>query len=222
MVKIGRDEMQGAAGERYTQTVSEVRPRGIQNWIAVSDSGFGVTIGSSVAVWDFRDPTDSPSENPLLQPVLLASRRSCHGEGPWYLQAGDHHYRFSLLSHPPAWAHAQRFGLEANTPLFAVWNPQREDNAGLPERKAFLSFDTDNVRLSALKRSEDSETVILRLYELAGRSTEAGARFGFRVHGVEETNLIEDPERQMPSSPGGMKLRIGGHAIQTYKLVPAL
>ena len=34
--------------------------------------------------------------------MLLASRRSCHGQGNWYLQEGDHRYRFSLTSHEAA------------------------------------------------------------------------------------------------------------------------
>ncbi len=90
VVEVGKDEMKGAAGERYKSEASTLRPRSVQNWINVSDDNVGVTFGSSVAVWDYQDPTDQPLSSPMLQPVLLASRRSCHGLGPWYLQAGDH------------------------------------------------------------------------------------------------------------------------------------
>ncbi|MCK7473252.1 MAG: hypothetical protein MZV49_06380 [Rhodopseudomonas palustris] len=79
-----------------------------------------VTFSTSVAVNDYKDPTDDPVPYPVLQPILLASRRSCHGEGNWYLQEGDHHYRFSLTSHAAGWRNGYRAGIAANAPLIAV------------------------------------------------------------------------------------------------------
>ena len=150
VLEVGKGEMKGSAGERYKQPASRIRPRGIQNWIGMSGPRLGVTLSSSVSVWDYQDPTDPAADRPLLQPVLLASRRSCHGEGPWYLQRGDHHYRFTLTSHAPGWRNGQRQGVEANAPLIAIVSPATVPRAHLPESTSFLSTGADDVVLSTM------------------------------------------------------------------------
>ncbi|NOX89063.1 MAG: hypothetical protein GXO77_08555, partial [Calditrichaeota bacterium] len=119
-VTVGEDEIPGAAGERYVQPASQVRPREVLDWISVSDGDIGVTFSSSVAVWDYQDPTDDPVDYPILQPLLLASRKSCHREGNWYLQKGDHSFHFSLTSHKGDWKYGYRTAKEANQPLIPV------------------------------------------------------------------------------------------------------
>jgi len=219
-VEMENDEMKGSAGERYTTEVSAVRPRSIQNWIGVSDNEIGVTIGSSVAVWDERDPTDQPMSSPLLQPVLLASRRSCHGAGPWYLQAGDHHYRFSLTTHRPGWRNGRRFGVSSNTPLFVMFNPSSSAKPTLPEEKGFFSLSVDNIALSTIKKCDDDDNVIIRLYEDAGKDVAARLRFAVPLRGVEMTNIIEEEGK-----PGQFKLDevmfgLTHYSIQTMKVFP--
>ena len=219
-VEAGNDEMKGTAGERYTTEVSAVHPRSIQNWISASDNDIGVTIGSSVAVWDYRDPTDQPMSSPVLQPVLLASRRSCHGAGPWYLQAGDHHYRFSLTTHRPGWRNGRRFGVSSNTPLMVVFNPSPSAKPTLPEEKGFFSLSVENIALSTIKKCEDDDNVIIRLYEDSGKDVSARLRFAVPLRAAEMTNIIEEEGK-----PGQFKLDevtfgLTHYSIQTMKLVP--
>ena len=104
VVRIGKDEIAGAAGfskasQIYDTPCSQVHPREVQDWFSASDGTNGITISSDVAVFDWIDPTSNPAGYAILQPVLLASRKSCHGEGNYYLQPGDHNYTFSIYSH---------------------------------------------------------------------------------------------------------------------------
>ena len=121
VVEVGKDEMGGAAGERYKTACKDFHPRGIENWIGASNNEFGVTMSSTVAVADWIDPTDNPKDYTVLQPILLASRRSCHWEGNEYLQTGDHHFRFSITSHKPGWKNGAVFGRAANELLQTAW-----------------------------------------------------------------------------------------------------
>jgi alpha-mannosidase len=219
-VEVGNDEMKGSAGERYTTEVSTVRPRSIQNWIGVSDNELGVTISSSVAVWDYRDPTDLPMNSPLLQPVLLASRRSCHGAGPWYLQAGDHHFKFSLTSHRPGWRLGRRFGVSSNTPFAVVFNPAVSEKPTLPEEKGFFSLSVDNVALSTIKKCEDDNNVIVRLYEDAGKDVSARMRFAVPLRSVEMTNIIEEEGRPGQFKGDEVVFGLTHRSIETIKLFP--
>jgi len=220
-LEVGVNEMKGAAGERYTQEVSSVRPRAIQNWIGLYGSRLGVTLSSSVAVWDYKDPTDPKTERLMLQPVLLASRRSCHGEGPWYLQKGDHHYRFSLTSHGPGWQSGQRQGVEANAPLTAIADRPENPTAHLPESGSFVSLDADNLVLSTMKKCEDDESVILRMFETAGNAVSGHLTFLAPVGKAEETNLLEDVIDTLPSAKNRVGVTAGAYEIRTMKITPA-
>ena len=152
VVEVGKDEMEGAAGERYKTECKKIHPRGIQNWISSSNASFGVTLSSSVAVADWIDPTDQPVKNQILQPILLASRKSCHWEGNEYLQTGDHSFSFSMTSHQSGWQNGALFGRQSNEKLLAVKQNHLFENALLPESLSFLKTDQSNVEISTFKK----------------------------------------------------------------------
>ncbi len=220
-LEVGKDEMKGAAGERYTQEASTVHPRSLQNWISVSDDNFGVTMSSSVAVWDYQDPTGPADGVTLLQPILLASRKSCHGEGNWYLQEGDHQYRFSLTSHRPGWTNGRQFGAGANVPMIVVCNPPSTPKQNLPGQLSFFSTDAGNVVLSTMKMGEDDNRVVLRLWESEGKDATPTLRLHWPVRSAQTTNIIEEEGIPIAGGRDGVRIAVGHHAIQTLKIVPA-
>jgi alpha-mannosidase len=188
----------------------------------MSDNNIGVTISSSVAVWDYQDPTVQPPGSPLLQPVLLASRRSCHGLGPWYLQEGDHHYRFSLTSHRPGWRNGRHFGVAANNPLTVVFNPTASTRPVLPEEKSFFSIGAQNIVLSTIKKCEDDDNVVIRLYEDAGKDVAARMRFTTPLQRAEITNIIEEEGKPTSFRLDEIQFTSTPWSIQTFKVVPRL
>ena len=219
-VVVGKDEMKGLPGERYLKEASTLRPRPIQNWINASNNEIGVTFSSSVAVWDFQDPTDSPISSPLLQPILLTSRKSCHGLGNWYLQQGDHFYRFSMTSHRPDWKNGRRFGVASNAPVQVIFNPRPLTTQNLPETRSFLSVGADNVVLSTMKKSEDDDAVVLRFYEDAGVNVATRLRFMTVLREAQKTNIIEEDGAPIPFRADELPIQLKHHAIETFKLVP--
>jgi alpha-mannosidase len=216
-VEVGKDELRDPAGERYVQRPSEVHPRSIQRWISVSDDKMGVTFASSVAVWDHIDPTGSPLASPLLQPILLASRRSCHPEGNWYLQEGDHEFTFSMTSHEPGWNHAYRFGVGAATSLGVVYDPHTRPEADLPEEKEFFSVSARNIMVTTLKKCDDDNNVIVRLFEAEGKDTDVAVRCMVPIQNAEQTNIIEEDGRRIRTHGSELRIRVGHHAIETFK-----
>ncbi len=216
--EVGKDEIEGAAGERYTSQCKDVHPRGIENWIGVSNDEFGVTLSSCVAVADYIDPTDNPSENTILQPLLLASRRSCHGEGNEYLQTGDHHYIFSLTSHQSGWKNGFAFGKQANEKLQVVVNPKKYANASLPEEKSFFSVDKENVIISTIKKGEDDNSAVVRLYDMIGKDTQFDLSSFKEIDKAVHTNLIEEGNKKLQVSDDKLPFKLGHHSIETFKL----
>ncbi len=221
-VEVGKDEMKGAAGERYQTAAASIRPRSIQNWIGVSGDDIGITIGSSVAVWDYQDPTDQPVNYPMLQPVLLASRRSCHGLGPWYLQEGDHFYQFSLTSYRPGWRNGRHFGVAANNPLSVVFDPTPVAKPTLPEQRSFFSIGSENAVLSTMKKCEDDNNVVVRIYEDAGKNGSVRVRFPVPLLRAQSTNIIEEEGIPASFKLDELLFPLMHWSIQTFKVSPKL
>ena len=210
---VGKDEMPGAAGERYYVENKEQRPRGIGNWISAANDKVAVTLTSSVAVADYIDPTDQPADYTILQPVLLASRHSCHGLGNPFFQPGDHSYRFSLTSHSSGSRAREEQGVSANVPLLTVFNPVQNVNASLPETISFISIKNPNVKVTALKKCEDDNSFIIRLYNTSADKQEVDINiYGKQPVTIIHTNLIEEEMNPVEN------IQLGKYAIETYKL----
>jgi len=225
VVEVGSGEARGTGGPAYGNLVydeelSAIRPREVQNFLNVSDDRIGVTLSTDVAVNDFRDPTSTPMDSPFLQGILLASRRSCHGEGNWYLQEGDHHYRFSLTSHAPGWRMGAKSGIGANAGFSAVVGPGSTGRgaAAWPEEKSFVSISAPNVLVSTIKKAEDDDSIIVRVYDLEGKDAEARIEFFAPPSGAALVDMIEDGGTDLPVDGAGLKIKIGRFAIETLKI----
>ena len=218
IVEVGKDEMEGAAGERYNVPAKDLHPRGIENWIGASDDSFGVTLSSSVAVADYIDPTNNPVSYPILQPVLLASRRSCHGEGNEYLQTGNHYFAFSLYSHQAGWMEGNRFGKQANEKLLVVVNPTAYAIVNLPQERSFFTLDADNIIISTIKKAEDNQSIVLRMYDIKGINSEVNLHSDLRFKKAISTNLIEEEIKEIPVINDVLKVKVGQYSIETIKL----
>jgi len=215
VLEVGKDELKGDAGERYNVPCRQTRPRGIQNWIGVYNKDFCVVLSSSVVAADYFDPTENPIPNQMLQPILFASRKSCHGEGNEYLQTGDHSFRFSLTSFQPDWRNGYRSGIQANELLQVVVAPKQYHDATLPEEKSFFGLNAQNVIIPTIKKAENSDNTVIRLVEMEGRNTETSLLVPRQVEQLYYASLIEEPVQEIDAS-SGLKIKIGHHAIETY------
>jgi alpha-mannosidase len=228
VLEVGKGEARGTGGHAYGNLVydeemKDIRPREVQNFLYAGGEEFGVTFSTSVAVNDYKDPTDDPAPYPVLQPILLASRRSCHSEGNWYLQEGDHHYRFSLTSHAAGWRNGYRAGITANNSLIAAAIPfdARVPAAGLPESKSFLPTTASSLMLATMKKAEADDAVILRIYDIEGKDGETEVRLPVAVKGAVRTNIIEEEGAALKPRKGRLVLPVGHHAVETLKLFPS-
>jgi len=217
-VTVGKDEIPGAAGERYKQIASELHPREVLDWISASDKKSGLTFSSDVAVWDYLDPTSQPVDYTILQPVLLASRKSCHWEGNWYLQQGTHQYRFSMLSHEPGWQNGYKIAKGTNMAPQAVQVAETAAKAYLPAEFSFLNVSNPGILLSTLKKDDAGNDIIMRFYEAEGEDRHVKITWFKNPVNLKSTNLIEE-EITQKAVPGNLPVTIGKHAIETFKLI---
>jgi alpha-mannosidase len=223
VVRVGQDEIAGAAGfstesQIYDTPCAQVHPREVQDWFSASDGINGITVSSDVAVFDWIDPTTNPAGNAILQPVLLASRKSCHGEGNYYLQPGDHSYTFSVYSHKGDWKNGYRLGTQSTHPLKAVSVKPSSVSGTMLETMSFISVDNKNLVLSTIKKCDDDNQVIVRCYDMEGIDSEAKITLFKPFQKAELTNLIEEDGKTIPGSGNSLGFKVGHHAIETIKL----
>jgi alpha-mannosidase len=97
-------------------------------------------------------------------------------------------------------------------PVVAQSHPGR-----LPREYSFLSVEPSNVIVTALKKAESGDGLILRFYECEGLPGDATIRFGAKAGSVRETDLLERPiGREVPLTGGKVRIPFGKWEIKTY------
>lgn len=222
VVEIGKDEIPTTGGHAYgglvyDQPCRDIRPRLVQNFVDASDATGGLTMSTSVSVFDWQDPTDEASKSTVLQPVLLASRKSCNGSGNWYPQAGDHRFRFSLTAHEGGWRNGRKSGIQANHELMAVVGAKAAERMMLPAEQSFFSVSADHVIISTVKKCEDDDSVIARVYDMEGKNSLVVLRAPVKIRKAARTNIIEEEGESLRVKKGAVEFPVGHHAIETVK-----
>lgn len=107
---------------------------------------------------------------------------------------GHQHFQYSLYPHAGTWrdAHTVLRGYEFNEKLHAM---QVESHTGeLPPSHSFVGASPVNVLISAVKKSEDGNDLILRFYEWAGKNTTAVITVPDGATSAVMANLMETPQ----------------------------
>jgi alpha-mannosidase len=114
---------------------------------------------------------------------------------------GRQHFTYEIYPHTSSWKTALTVhrGYELNTPLIAM---QVFAHTGdLPAAHSFVALDNPNVTLSAVKKAEDANALIFRMYEWAGQSSEVKLHIPAGALYAIETNLMETPIPNAPHLP---------------------
>lgn len=213
-VTVGKDEIKEVPGERYFDLAKDIHPRSIANWIGGKGKQVDVKLSSSVVVADYIDPTDNPTDNTVIQPILFASRKSCHWLGEFYSQAGDHAFHFSVRSDNPAKKTSEKDAIAANYKAQVVVAPQTTRSAHLPQQMSFFGVDADHIVISAIKKSEDDNDVIVRLYDaLSNEKRKISIASFIPTKEIFKVNMIEQNPVKLTDG-----IEVGYRAIETVKI----
>ncbi|MGI4787527.1 MAG: alpha-mannosidase [Janthinobacterium lividum] len=144
-------------------------------WVDVSEESYGVALlndckyGHSV-------------QNGALGLTLL---RSPSHPDPTADRA-EHDFTYALLPHAGDYVSGEvvREAYALNIPLRVA--------SGSASQMPLLSVEGNGVIVEAIKKAEDCDAVVVRLYEAHGASTQAALRFGFPVRSVSRIDLMEE------------------------------
>jgi alpha-mannosidase len=131
---------------------------------------------------------------------------------------GHQTFRYALYPHASDWKAALtiRHGYEYNDTLWAMQvSPHSGD---LPPVDSFLQVGSSNVVLTALKKAEDANGLILRLYEWAGQNENVTIHVPAGAKSATLTNLMEKPlDDPLPIAAGDM-VTVPVHAYEIVSL----
>jgi alpha-mannosidase len=131
---------------------------------------------------------------------------------------GRHEFTYSLYPHGETWREALtvRRGYELNYPLLIR---QLEKHEGeLKDEFSFLQVQSDNVVLTAVKKAEEEDALILRFYEWAGKETEVKLRLPAGAMNASETNLMERPVGDLSLQEGTVTVHTKPYEIKTIRV----
>jgi len=168
------------------------------NWVNVSTGnykGYGCLFASDISVHLFEDQTSDSVSYPVVQHVLLSSRKSLAWNPEyWFDQKGNHKYRMAMYFHDGNWRMRYRDGIAFNYPLmsFVTDNTTADSNKeSNDESLSFVSAYPSNIVITTMKQSEDGKGTIVRFYEAEGKKCTAKLSFTKPIKEAFLTNMLE-------------------------------
>jgi alpha-mannosidase len=127
---------------------------------------------------------------------------------------GRHHFRFALYPHKgsPQSAGVTEAACCFNVPLLTA------KSGGQDIQQAFFSLDQPAVLLDTIKKAEDSEALILRLYEARGTRGKLRLTSSLPIQSAALVNLLEDEMSPLNWQDGGVELSFKPFEIITLRL----
>jgi alpha-mannosidase len=177
------------------------------HWADLSDATHGVSLLN-----DCKYGYDSKGN--VLRLSLL---RSPEWPDP-HADEGHHEFAYSLYPHGGNWRDALtvRRGFELNYPLLTLKIEKHEGD--LKDEHSFLGLQADNVVLTAVKKAEDGNELILRYYEWAGKESDVKLQLPAGAQSASETDLMERPLAEIPVKDGTVTVHTKPYEIKTVRV----
>ncbi|MCH3918374.1 MAG: glycosyl hydrolase-related protein [Spirochaetia bacterium] len=220
ILHVYKDEVAGPIGTKlfaddthtyYPTDCRQIHPREVQSWIAAESTTAAVMLSCiDTPTFDF---VKCP-EGIILQPILLASRHSSFPKGNPYPQRGTHSFHFTLTSNNLPLSNSLHMIEQEAFPLIpsvAYHVPRIAD--GLPLQASVFSED-ENVRISCIKKAEDSDELVVRVYEPFGKKQSFSFACCKPIQYVRKSDMLEYGGKEMPCST--LSDTIDPYAIETY------
>jgi alpha-mannosidase len=179
----------------------------LQKWLDLSNDQFGVTVANE-GVHAVEIQNAKLTFLPLRSPVTPNPKTD----------AGEHKFALALLPHKGEWkqAHAMRAGYDFNQPLLA--RVLQQHTGLLPAQYSFFSIEPATVMLSTLKKSEDDDSWVVRVYETTGTPVTATLSLPFAATAVSEVSIVEWEEKPTPLAGAKISVNLNAWEVKTLKI----
>jgi alpha-mannosidase len=177
----------------------------VHRWADISGDGHGIslfndgkygmdTLGSTMRLTGLTSP---------LWPDPFADR-------------GRQQMAYAVYPHAGSWRDARTVELarEMNLPLVPLVMEPRD--GGLHESRSFFAIDGDGVVLTAIKRAEDGQGIVLRLVESLGNDVEGSVRLPDEIESAIEVDLLERRVGDAAFEGNRLRFTVLAHEIKSF------
>ncbi len=203
--------------ERGNRTADCYEVQGHQ-WADMStiDGSYGLSILNDCKYgWD--KPTDSSLRLTLIHTPSTGNSYTYQADQ----DLGVNLFTYSLFPHQGKWSElTQKAASQLNQPLVAVAAPKHEGALG--KEVEFLSVSTDQVAVKAVKKAEETNELIVRVYEWAGQQHDkVTLTFPKRVLSAREVNGLEEQVGSATTSKKTLTFSISKYQPKTFAVTLA-
>lgn len=212
------DLMPGAGPRWDDETELSIwkRWRQIQDWVFAGTQEWGFTVSADhqlISVGDTSIQAGMLRGTRYSRVTTVEDGQSIPDLRP---PGGTYVFRYAFTSGGGNWLAAKpwRAGMAFSTPLIPLNSPNEFSQKTLPAEDSFLSIDAGNVIVTALKKADRDRAIVMRAFEMSGKSADTPVRFlgenrRFRVVNLLEENRSEEEQEV---------LRVKAHEITTVKM----
>ena len=184
-----------------------------QKWVDLSEGDYGVSLLNDCKYG--HDIHDNMMRITLLRSSTMPDPMADFGE---------HEFKYSLYPHTGGWnEETQKEAYLLNDPIL-VFHPDREPKTvdrssstvfGLP---SMVSVSAPNVIIETVKRAEDGDGIIVRLYESQRKRGQVQVKVGGVVDSAWATNLLEENESALSVENDSILLNLKPFQIMTLRI----
>jgi alpha-mannosidase len=182
-------------------------------WVDLSEGNYGVSLLNDCKYG--HDIHDNVIRLSLLRGPTVPDPQA---------DLGVHQFKYSLLPHINSWGQqTQAAAYALNDPVIVYMNPNsREVKPTAYEQlnlnQALFSADCPNVVIETIKRAEDGNGLIVRLYESHRKRGRVILKSFINIHSAFETNLLEENEHACEIIDFKIHLDIKPYEIKTIRV----
>jgi alpha-mannosidase len=180
-------------------------------WVDLSEGDYGVSLLNDCKYG--HDILDNVMRITLLRSPTMPDPMADFGE---------HRFVYSLYPHAGSWdEETQREAYLLNDPILVYRSKadRQKSSATVSILSSLITTSSPNVIIETVKRAEDGNGIIVRLYESQRRRGPIKVQTGFAVHSAWETNLLEENESQLDVENDTIQLTLRPYQIMTMRLI---
>ena len=177
-------------------------------WVDLSEGGYGVSLLNDCKYGhDIHDNV-----------IRLTLLRSPTTPDPM-ADFGEHTFTYSLLPHSGSWEeNTQREAYALNDPIIS-YPCSVSGRKLITECCSLITSSAPNVIIETVKKAEDGNGVIVRLYESHRKRGPVTVRFAFALEAAWVTNLLEENESALSAENDSIRLDLKPYQIMTIRVI---
>lgn len=176
-------------------------------WADISEDDYGVSILNDCKYgYDIKDS--------VMRLTLLKSAVEPNEDADREV----HEFTYSLYPHRGNWktAGTAAMAYNLNCPMYSIL--MEAQNGIMPTEFSLININKENVFIEVVKEAEDSEDLIVRMYEYCNRRANVKISLFTDINCVYETDLMENDLQEIVHSGNNFDVEIKPFEIKTFKV----